>query len=127
MAHRLQIKARRKDGQVAAGFDCEVLLDGRPLEWIDIVLTLAPADMTTVTLRLPLSELDVDANVILALKAIADKRTNAPPALPERSYRPTGYECHQCGSSAGFRSSITDGVPIIVCAACGTEIAERVD
>ena len=81
MAHKLEIRARGGGkGWPAVGFNTVVLLDGRELEWMSVELSLSPADSVSVTLKLPLRELDVDADVIVALQAMADKRTSTVPS-----------------------------------------------
>ena len=75
MAHKLEIRTRGDGGQLVPGEEVDVTLDGRPLEWMEIELILKPTHFVTARLTIPLSDLTVDADVLVALKAMADGRT----------------------------------------------------
>ncbi|KKL17026.1 hypothetical protein LCGC14_2489650 [marine sediment metagenome] len=81
MAHELKIRAHaqrgddRRPDRLIAGFDVDVILDGRPLEWVEVELVLKPNDAVTVRLTLPLNKLTVDTDVLVVLRAMADAKT----------------------------------------------------
>jgi len=81
MAHELKIRGHaqrnddRRPDRLIAGFDVDVILDGRPLEWVEVELVLKPNDAVTVRLTLPLNKLTVDTDVLVVLRAMADAKT----------------------------------------------------
>ncbi len=90
MAHELQIRTRGDGHRIVAGYDVDVILDGRPLEWTEVELILKPDRIITARLTLALSDLTVDADVLVALRALADGRTKVVvDGEPERKDEPT--------------------------------------
>ena len=75
MAHKLEIRTRGDGRLTIAGPDLDVMLDGRPLEWTEVELVLKPGDIVTARLTLLRGDLSVDVDVLVALQAMADKRT----------------------------------------------------
>ena len=75
MAHKLELRTPDDGRRIVAGNDVEVLLDGREVEWTRVELDLRPDNVVSVRLTLLLGDLVIDADVLVALQAMADART----------------------------------------------------
>lgn len=69
VGHDLSIRPRPEAPGPAGGWNIDVFLDGQKMAWQEVDIHLESEDWATVTLRLVVNTIEVDAEVIPRLQA----------------------------------------------------------